>query len=176
METDTLVRLKPSHEPIFWQICRWGCYRRPFCRSALHQWCKLKSGISLPGHLEPKTVQSASIICMSTLCGYLVQGWKTMHKELENANSPWEDLRDGFTSQMNRNFRLVVRGNTLIMRGILSNEEEIARGILMAHFPLLMRLLFFWVHKVGSVSSAAVFQQSSKSFMNEFTCVEILFT
>jgi len=28
------------------------------------------------------------------------------------------------------------------MRGILSNEEEIARGILMAHFPLLLRLLF----------------------------------
>ena len=29
-----------------------------------------------------------------------------------------------------------------MMRGILSNEEEIARGILMAHFPLLLRLLF----------------------------------
>jgi len=29
-----------------------------------------------------------------------------------------------------------------MMRGLLSNEEEIARGILMAHFPLLLRLLF----------------------------------
>ena len=28
------------------------------------------------------------------------------------------------------------------MIGLLSNEEEIARGILMAHFPLLLRLLF----------------------------------
>jgi len=30
-----------------------------------------------------------------------------------------------------------------MMRGLLSNEEEIARGILVAHFPLLLRLLFF---------------------------------
>jgi len=29
-----------------------------------------------------------------------------------------------------------------MMRGLLSNKEEIARGILMAHFPLLLRLLF----------------------------------
>jgi len=29
-----------------------------------------------------------------------------------------------------------------MMRGLLSNEEEIARGILMAHFPLPLRLLF----------------------------------
>ena len=29
-----------------------------------------------------------------------------------------------------------------MMRDLLSNEEEIARGILMAHFPLLLRLLF----------------------------------
>jgi len=32
-----------------------------------------------------------------------------------------------------------------MMRGLLSNEEEIARGILMAHFPLLLRLLFLSV-------------------------------
>jgi len=29
------------------------------------------------------------------------------------------------------------------MRRMLSNSEEIARGILMAHFPLLLRLLFY---------------------------------
>jgi len=34
---------------------------------------KIKSGISSPGHLESKTIQIASIICMSTFCGYLVQ-------------------------------------------------------------------------------------------------------
>jgi len=31
----------------------------------------MKSGISSPGHLESKTDQSASIMRMSTLCGYL---------------------------------------------------------------------------------------------------------
>jgi len=34
---------------------------------------KMKSGIPSPGHLESKTVQSASIMRMSTLCGCLVQ-------------------------------------------------------------------------------------------------------
>jgi len=35
---------------------------------------KMKSGISSPGHLESKIVQSAiSIICMRTLSGYQVQ-------------------------------------------------------------------------------------------------------
>jgi len=34
---------------------------------------KMKSGISSPGHLESKTAQSASIMRMSTLRGYLVQ-------------------------------------------------------------------------------------------------------
>jgi len=29
-----------------------------------------------------------------------------------------------------------------MMRGLLSNEEEIVRGILMANLPLLLRLLF----------------------------------
>jgi len=55
---------------------------------------KIKSGISSPGHLESKTVQSASIMRMTTFCGYLVQRRdlvqcrKTMHKELENINRP----------------------------------------------------------------------------------------
>ena len=34
---------------------------------------KMKSGIPSPGHLESKTVQSAIIMRMSTLCWYLVQ-------------------------------------------------------------------------------------------------------
>ena len=40
-ETDTLVRLKQSHQPRFWKICREGCHRRPFFRNTSHQWCKL---------------------------------------------------------------------------------------------------------------------------------------
>jgi len=47
-----------------------------FCRSAFYQWCKLKNekwNIFTIGHLESKTVQSASIMRMSILCGYLVQ-------------------------------------------------------------------------------------------------------
>jgi len=42
--------------------------------------------------------------------------------------------------------RTTVRTDTLMMRGSLSNKEEIARGIFMAHFPLLLRLLCFWVY------------------------------
>ena len=34
---------------------------------------KIKCGLPSPGHLESKTVQNASIMRMSTLCGYLVQ-------------------------------------------------------------------------------------------------------
>jgi len=54
----------------------------------------MKSGISSPGLLESKTVQSASVMRMSTLCGYLVQrrdmvqGYETMHEGLENINLP----------------------------------------------------------------------------------------
>jgi len=48
----------------------------------------MKSGISIPGQLESKTVHSAGMMRMSTLCGCLVQqrglvqGLKTMRKEL----------------------------------------------------------------------------------------------
>jgi len=43
------------------------------------------------------------------------------------------------------------------MRGLLSNEEEIVRGILMAHFPLLLRLFFF--------SESIVYSNRQKYFL-----------
>ena len=77
-EMDTLVRLKPSHRSRFWQICRYGCHRRPFCRSALHQWCKLKNGkwniFTRSLWIKNRSSMCAShIMRMCTLCGYLVQ-------------------------------------------------------------------------------------------------------
>jgi len=51
---------------------------------------------------------------------------KRCMKDWRKLISPSEDLWDGFPSQNQRNFRFVVRGNTLMMRGLLSNEEEIA--------------------------------------------------
>ena len=49
--------------------------------SGANNW-KKKSGISLP---ELKTVQSASIMRMSTLCGYLVQRRDLMQGKKNNA-------------------------------------------------------------------------------------------
>jgi len=65
-----------------------------------------------------------------------------MYKGLENINIPLTGFVRRFYVSNLKNFRFVVRCNTLILRGLLSNEEEITRGNLMAHFPLLWRLLF----------------------------------
>jgi len=66
---DTLVRLKPSHEPRFLKMVAKGVIGDLSAVALYTSGAngKMKSGISLPGHLESKTVQSARIMRMSTL-------------------------------------------------------------------------------------------------------------
>ena len=77
-----------------------------------------------------------------------------------------ENLWDGLTSEILRNFRFVVRGkHTLIMRGILSNWLEIARGILIGHFPLFLRFRFSGCKMLCFICTVPVLESISRLFL-----------
>ena len=76
-----------------------------------------------------KAPASCAWVHFADTCCSAAETWCKVKKQcIKNERiliSPWENLWDGFTSQISRNFRFVVRdNNTLIMRGILSNWEE----------------------------------------------------